>query len=83
MKYYRIDKITNEKKEITYEKALNLCLGCYKDNDMTRDMLEVVNRIDCRYSYVVIEDNGMVLMAGLYNMLPMGVDYDDSGNRLN
>lgn len=87
LKYFIQEHGSKETKEITYEKALDLSLTCYRDNDMTRDMLKTVNRIQLTYSDILIEDheeNGsiMVLMAGLYNMLPMSVSYDDKGNHI-
>ena len=35
----------HEPEKITYKEALGLLLGCYKDNDMTRDMLTLDNII--------------------------------------
>lgn len=93
MMRYRMRWFDGEKqdwceKELDYDKALDLMLGCYRDNDMTRDMLTIPNHIklmgDCyiEVSEVKDEDTEMVLMAGLVNMLPMGVAYDDDGNRV-
>lgn len=88
LKYYKQfhDK-PGERKEISYDEALNTLLTTYRDNDMTRDMLTTANRIDCRFSVVDVEEiteDGMrmVLMAGLRNMLPMGTEYDEDGNRI-
>lgn len=81
MKYERI--IDEEREEITKEKALDILLGSYRDNDMTRDMLEIPNRIQCMFSTIEVKsDDGMILMAGLYNMLPNNYLYDDAGNRV-
>ena len=85
LKYYRT--IDGNRQEITYDEALNILLGTWKDNDMTRDMLTIPNRIQCMFSCVDVEDyqddkNIMVLMAGMYNMLPMNVAYDEDGNHL-
>lgn len=87
LKYYRKGHGESPREEITYDKALSILLGTYRDNDMTRDMLTTANNIVCRYSTVYVEeiwDNDMimVLMAGLQNMLPMGVEYDEEGNRI-
>ena len=80
MKYFKIQD--GEKQEISYDKALDILLRSYRDNDMTRDMLTIPNRIQCLFSTIeVTSDNGMILMAGLYNMLP-DYSYDDAGNRL-
>ena len=77
LKYYMCRR--GVKKEISYEQALHILLGTFKDCDMTRDLLTVVNRIQCMYSTVEVEkitEDGMhmVLMAGLANELPRGVD---------
>ena len=84
MKYCRISKSDEPTIEIDYEKALSIVLGTYKDCDITRDMLTIANNIDCRYSVIHIEDDeGMALMAGLYNFTPNGIVYDDEGKRIN
>lgn len=77
----------SRREEITYDKALSILLGTFKDNDMTRDMLTTPNNIMCAYSMVYVEDHEedggiAVLMPGLVNILPMGKEYDDEGNRL-
>ena len=87
MQYFRVDYVTGEKKEISYEKALDIMLGTWKDTEMTRDMLSIVNRIECRFSHIEVEEptkygQNKVLMAGLVNMIPMGAEYDDKGNRI-
>lgn len=81
MKYYRTLKGEQGREEITHDKALNILLGCYRDNDMTRDMLTIPNHIDTTYSIIdVVSDDGMAAMAGLWNLLP-DFAYDDNGNR--
>lgn len=81
MRYYKTLKGESERKEITRDEALNLLLGCYRDNDMTRDMLSIPNHIDTPYSIIdVVSDDGMAAMAGLWNLLP-DVAYDEKGNR--
>lgn len=87
LKYFRQDKLDHSRNEITYEEALHIMLGTWKDNDMTRDMLTIPNTIQCRFSIIEVEDHKgdgdiMVLMAGMYNMLPMNIDYDEDGNHL-
>ena len=72
--------------EISYDKALNTLLGTYRDNDMTRDMLTIPNNIECRYSWVYVEEEikhrTMVLMSGLVNMLPEDIEYGEDGNHI-
>lgn len=86
MKYYKIIKSAGKREEITYEEALRTVLGTFRDNDMTRDMLTIPNNINCQFSFVYVEDDThkppMVLMAGLWNMLPDDVEYDEEGNRI-
>lgn len=77
----------NEWKDITYEEAYDTLLTTFKDSDMTRDMLTIVNRIECRFSTVEVRDvreGGSVktLIAGLHNLFPMDVEYDDNCNRI-
>lgn len=87
MKYFKRYHGKEERLEISEEEALDTLLTTYRDNDMTRDMLTIPNNIFCRYSTVYVEDDSdprftMVLMSGLCNELPMGVEYDDDGNRV-
>lgn len=87
LKYYKRYHTGGERLEISYEQALNTLLNSYKDNDMTRDMLTIPNNIMCQFSWVYVEevtDTGMtmVLMSWLQNELPMGVEYDEEGNRI-
>ena len=77
----------NTWKEITREEAYDTLLTTWKDSDMTRDMLTIVNRIYCRFSTVEVVDrreDGSVktLMPGLRNLLPMGVEYGIDCNRV-
>ena len=77
------DDLNDDGKEITYDEALNILLTTYRDNDMTRDMLTLPNRIMCRFSTIDVKDgSGLIPMAGLYNLLPNDMDYDDDGNRV-
>ena len=86
LKFLKTLKGQSEAKEITFEDALEYVLSVYRDNDMTRDMLTVVNHIDCGYSWIDVHEvtgNGeMCLMPGLVNSLPMDHEYDDEGNRV-
>ena len=72
--YYRRSHETSEETEISYEKALDILLGSWKDNEMTRSMLTQPNNIQCRFSDVIVKEgkgeNCMVLMAGLWNQVP-------------
>lgn len=66
--------------DITRDEAYETLLTTWKDSDMTRDMLTIVNRIECRFSTVEVRDIGengavKVAMPGLCNLLPMGVEY--------
>lgn len=85
LRYFKRYHGEEARKEITYDEALNTLLTTWKDNEMTRDMLSIPNNIQCRFSTVYVEDHSgkmpMVLMAGLYNILPDGVEYDNNGNR--
>ena len=87
LKYFKKSKGVNTPKvEVSYNEALNVLLGSFRDNDMTRDMLTIPNNILCAYSTIYVEDHAgkmpMVLIAGLYNQLPMDVEYDEDGNRM-
>lgn len=89
LRYFKTYLGESEAKEISYDDALSVLLGTWKDSDMTRDMLSIVNRIQNRFSTIDVKeyddefpDHPKVLMAGLYNMLPLGVEYDDNCNRI-
>ena len=87
LKYSKQFKGESESFDITYEEALKTVLGTYRDCDITRDMLTIVNTINTRYSWVYVsevDDYGieMCLMPGLFNFTPEGVRYDDDGNRI-
>lgn len=57
--------------EITYEEALKTVLESWNDCEMTRSMLTIGNNIQCKECLVMVtEDNGMCMMAGLYNVVP-------------
>lgn len=82
MKYFKTNKETYERTEITRDEALDIVLGSWKNNQMTFDMLSRPNRIDCMYSIIETQsDDGMVLMAGLWNQILDDVEYDENGNR--
>lgn len=87
LKYYKRMKDEDKREEISHDEALNVLFGSFRDNDMTRDMLTIPNRIICQFSEIeVVDDRGnndiRVLMAGLCNMLPMDTAYDDNGMRI-
>lgn len=86
LKYFKRYQGKEERKEISYAEALDTLLTTYRDNQMTRDMLSIPNNIQCRFSTVYVEDYSgprpMVLMSGLFNMLPDEFEYDDDGNRI-
>ena len=87
LKYEKHFKDGSGSFEITYEEALKTVLGTYRDCDITRDMLTIVNTINTRYSWIYVSevtDDGMemCLMPGLFNFTPEGVRYDDDGNRI-
>ena len=86
LKFFR-KRDGEDREEVTYEEALKSLLTTYKDNDLTRDMLTVVNRILYRYGTISVEDHispidHLVYMAGYFNASPEGVEYDDDGNRV-
>ena len=87
LKYYKRMKDEDKREEISHDEALNVLLGSFRHNDMTRDMLTIPNRIICQFSEIeVVDDRGnndiRVLMAGLCNMLPMDTAYDDNSMRI-
>ena len=88
MKYFRLDYLDNTAKELTYEKALEIVLGTFEDSDLTHDMLTTPNRIKCRYSIIAVtgdpNEDGLYLVPrpGLYNLIPDGAFYDESGTRI-
>ena len=89
LKYYRQPLIKDppDWMRISYEKALDILLGTYKDSDMTRDMLTIPNRIHCHFSEVIVIDfiSDIEIIApadGEYNLLPKGIAYDDDCNRI-
>ena len=87
LKYYRKGADEKEFKEISYEKALDIMLGSWKDSDMTRDMLSIPNWIRCRFSEIQVkevDENGRAkcLMPGYWNMIPDDIVYDVNCNRI-
>ena len=86
LKYFKKYPSESERHEINYDEALKTLLGTFRDNDMTKDMLTIPNNIKCHFSDVYVEDHSgkikLVLMAGLWNDLPMDAEYDDDGNRI-
>ena len=86
LRYFKVWKEDGRTEEVSKEQALDALLTVYKDNDMTRDFLTVVNRIHGVYwDMEVKEDHGstsVVLIPGLWNMIPVGARYDDNGMRI-
>lgn len=86
MKYFKIDTGTIEKREITYDRALDIVLSCYRDNDMSRDMLTIPNNIIVSTGYIKVikksQWGDVCLMPGYWNNTPKGVEYDDEGKRI-
>lgn len=88
LRFYKHRHTDGTVKEINYDEALDMLLTVYKDSDMTRDFLTIPNRIRISsFSDIVVKDdrgNGEIvcLMAGYYNALPDGVQYDDNCNRI-
>jgi len=87
LRYFKVWKEDGHETEVSKEEALEALLAIYKDNDMTRDMLTIVNRISGIYwDMEVKEDHGgifMVLMPGYpNNQVPAGIRYDDNGMRI-
>lgn len=84
LEHYDEDKRDWINKGITYDDALDMALGVYRDNDMTRDMLTIPNRIRLNTScYIVVKgEHGVTALDGIINLLPKGVGYDDDGNRI-
>ena len=84
--YFKQFKGSDEREEVSYEEALDTLLTTYKDNDMTRDWLSVVNTIPCMASTITVEQTtkwgNMVLMAGLSCVSPDGAEYDKNGMRI-
>lgn len=73
MKYCKVWRShQNIKQDITYDEALKLTAEYWHNESMAADMLSIPNVIECGMYYVTSEDEeGLVLMAGLYNMLPL------------
>ena len=86
LRYFKVWKEDGHETEVSKDEALESLLSIYKDSDMTRDFLTVVNRIHGVYwDMEVREDHGntaVVLIPGLWNMTPAGVHYDDNGKRI-
>lgn len=81
---YRDDE---DKHEVTRDEALRSLLSTFRDSDLTRDWLTVVNRIPYRFGTITVEDAepgrpNMVLMPGYSYSTPAGAEYDGQGNRI-
>lgn len=86
LKYFKKMKPDGWLREVSYKEALNSVLSTFRDNDMSRDMLTIPNRIECRFAWIYVEDHSTnppkVLMAGLWNQLPAFAEYDEDGNHI-
>lgn len=87
LRFYRREYGSGKDEEVTYEQALHIVLGTYRDCDMTMDMLTRGNYIPCQFSEIVVtevQENGMemYLMPGFECFVPEGAEYDDNGNRI-
>lgn len=82
LEYSQTFKDGSGERSLTYEKARDIVLGTYRDCDLTRDWLTRANNVDCVYSWVHVQSGGLALMAGLFNFVPEGFNYDDDGNRI-
>jgi len=82
LKYLKQFKGQENWEEISHDAALATLLTTFKDSDMTRDMLTIPNWIPCRFSTIQVRDDNRVAMPGLTCLLPMGYEYDESGNRI-
>lgn len=87
MKFFAEVRGTNERYEISEEKALDKVLSTYRDTDAVRDWLTIPNCITCASQNVYVlsgEDDGWtfdtLLLAG--TRAPEGVEYDDDFNRI-
>ena len=59
MKYMKRYKTKDDWFEVSYDKALGVVLGSYKDNPQVRGWLSVPNYIPCMFSEIrVFDDNG-------------------------
>ena len=65
------------RREIPYEKALDIVLGSWRDTDLVRDMLLRPNRIKCMFSYIEVSKDGMVLQPGLYDQINEDYNYNE------
>ena len=79
--YIKVSKLDNSKKVISAKEAIDDLLSVYKDNDMSRDMLTIPNRIDLRTSILEVAVDGDRLVEEGMNLLPEEFCYDDNGNR--
>ena len=51
-------------------------LGSYKDNEATRSMFTIGNRIQCQFSTITVyTDEELTAAPGLYNLLPDDMVY--------
>lgn len=79
LKYYKRMKDEDKEQEITYDEALRTLLGTWRDSDLTRDMLTIQNYIECRCSWIRVDDpdTRMKPIPGLWNLAPESIEYDE------
>jgi len=89
LRYFKKYYENGRKVEMSHDEALRYLLDNFLDNDMTRDLLKVVNRIPMRYAEMLVddykEDGSVVSLEGevACMMLPEGAVYDDDRRRIN
>ena len=82
MQYFKEYNGVSEKVRISRSDALRSLLTTYRDNDMTRDMLTIPNRILTKFCTIHVKsDDGMIAIPGMYNLLPDDAEYDEGGKR--
>lgn len=79
LKYYKRMKDEDKEQEITYDEALRTLLGTWRDSDLTRDMLTIQNYIECRCSWIRVDDPSTTMkpIPGLWNLAPADIQYDE------
>ena len=56
MKYFKQYKTEGNIVEVTYDEALQTMIGSYKDNDITREMLQKAGKYNCLFSIITVTD---------------------------
>lgn len=73
LKYYNRPNNSTEEQEITYDEALRILLDTWCDTPLTRNMLTIQNYIECRNSFLRVDDPDTTLkpIPGLWNLTPV------------